>query len=255
MDREVLDMKLRIKAAVIHLLISLAVAVVSAVLVFSIWYPYPFQEISGGTQLFLLICTVDVIIGPLLTLVVFDARKGRKEIFSDLVIITVLQAAALVYGLVTIFNSRPVHVVFEYDRFRVVHAFEVDPNVGETSDGIVSRPMAGPTLLALRPFNNEKEKFEATMAALQGVSLSSRTELWVKYELRTESVLAAAKPLEKLAIKRPKDRESINEIISRLNLSSDQIKYLPMIARQSFWTVLLRQDTAAVIGYVPVDSF
>ena len=54
--------KARFRAASIHLGISLALAALSAMLVFFVWYPYPYREISGGRSLFLLVITVDVII-------------------------------------------------------------------------------------------------------------------------------------------------------------------------------------------------
>ena len=66
----------RLKASGIHLILSLVVAALSALLVFGIWYPYPYREISGGRELFLLVVTVDVILGPLITLAIFDRSKG-----------------------------------------------------------------------------------------------------------------------------------------------------------------------------------
>ena len=33
------------------------------------------------------------------------------------------------------------------------------------------------------------------------------------------------------------------------------VSYLPMVGRQTFWTVLLDSSTAEVIAFVPIDSF
>ena len=116
----------RARAAAIHLTISLALAALAGLLVFAVWYPYPYREISGGRELFILVVTVDVVMGPLMTLAVFNLSKPRKELFRDLAVIAVLQIAALVYGLWTVAVARPVHLVFEIDRFRVVHSIR-DP--------------------------------------------------------------------------------------------------------------------------------
>ena len=61
-----------LKAALVHLSGSLLVAVMAASLVFGLWYPYPYRELSGGRDLFFLVVAVDVVCGPLLTLVLFN---------------------------------------------------------------------------------------------------------------------------------------------------------------------------------------
>jgi hypothetical protein len=78
---------------------------------------------------FLIVVTVDVILGPLITLAVFNRAKPWTELRRDLVIVALIQLSALGYGLWTVFVARPVHLVFEYDRFRVVHAVEVPPEM------------------------------------------------------------------------------------------------------------------------------
>ena len=45
----------KVRAFSIHFGCSLAIALLAALLVFGLWYPYPFREISGGRELFLLI--------------------------------------------------------------------------------------------------------------------------------------------------------------------------------------------------------
>jgi len=49
--------------------------------------------------LFLIVVTVDVILGPLITLAVFNGVKPWTELRRDLAMVGVLQLAALGYGL------------------------------------------------------------------------------------------------------------------------------------------------------------
>ena len=44
------DWKTRLKAAALHLGISLLIAGCAAWLVFGVWYPYPYREISGESE-------------------------------------------------------------------------------------------------------------------------------------------------------------------------------------------------------------
>ena len=97
-----MNFKSRLVAAGVHLGVSLVVAALAALLVFKVWYPYPYNEISGGRELFFLIVSVDVVLGPLLTFAVFNTAKRRRELALDISVIAVLQAAALALSLIHI---------------------------------------------------------------------------------------------------------------------------------------------------------
>ncbi|MES2190007.1 MAG: TfpX/TfpZ family type IV pilin accessory protein [Pseudomonadota bacterium] len=248
--------KTRLKAAAIHLSISLALAVLAALLVFLVWYPYPYREISGGRALFFLIVTVDVILGPLLTLAVFNPKKDRKELVRDLSVIGLLQLAALVYGLWTVAAARPVHLVFELDRFKVVHAIDVPPELLDRALPAFRRlPLTGPTLLSVRAFRDEKEKADATMAELQGAPVVARPEFWQDYDKARPQILATAKPLSELKTRFPARRAEIDEVIksSASGRPAGSLAYLPLMGRDTFWTALLDTNTLEVIAFVPVD--
>lgn len=250
------DWRSRVRAAGLHLVLSALVAALAALLVFGLWYPYPYRSISGGSDLFRLVVTVDVVLGPLVTFAIFNRRKPRSELRRDLTIVVLLQLAALAYGLWTVHQARPVHMVFEYDRFRVVHLAEIPRELeGRSPAGIEVAPTP-PTLLSLRPFRDEREKVEMTMAALSGVHLSARPDLWQSYEAGKGAILAAARPVAELK-KRFADRTAeIEAALRESGTPEDRAAYLPLVGRNAeAWTVLLDASTAKVIGFVPLDSF
>lgn len=251
--------KARIKASGIHLGISLTLAVLAALLVFYVWYPYPYREISGGRELFLLVVAVDVVMGPLMTLAVFNLNKPRKELRRDLTVIGLLQLVALAYGLWTVAVARPVHLVFEIDRFRVVHAIDIPAELlNRAAPGLQGLPLTGPTLLAVREFKDSKESFEATMAAVQGAVLGARPDFWQAYEQAKPRVLARARSLADLKARFPARVSDIDQSLAAAGASHRgpaSLGYLPMVGRKSFWTVLIDTQTAEVIAFVPLDSF
>lgn len=246
----------RLKACGIHLALSLLIALLASLLVFGIWYPYPYRELSGGRELFMLVITVDVILGPLITLAVFNRKKPRQELSRDLFIVAMLQLAALGYGLWTVYVARPVHMVFELDRFRVVHAIDVPVELlPKTPVGLNALPITGPSLLSVRPFKNSTESMEATMAALQGVTLSSRPDLWQAYALARPEIQKVAKPVTALNERFPNRASEIERILSKAGRTVQNTVYIPMIGRKSFWTVFLDPQTAEIVAYMPLDSF
>lgn len=246
----------RLRASAIHLGISLSIAALAALLVFGIWYPYPYREISGGRELFLIVVTVDVILGPLITLAVFNRKKPWTELRRDLAFVGLIQLSALAYGLWTVSVARPVHLVFEIDRFRVVHAIEVEPELlNRAPKGINAMPWTGPSLLSVRAFKDRNESFEATMAALQGVTIGARPDLWQSYAAGVPDVLKVAKPVANLKTRFPQQAADIDQVLQKASKSPQTLLYVPMVGRKSFWTVFVDPTTADVLATMPLDSF
>ena len=246
----------RLGASGIHLGISLCVAVFAAALVFGLWYPYPYGEISGGRELFFLVVAVDVIMGPLITLAIFNRAKPRRELLIDFTVVGLLQLAALGYGLWTVFAARPVHLVFEYSRMSVVHAIDVDSDLlAKAPPSLQTLPVTGPTVIALRPFKNPAEQFDATMAAFEGFPLAARSDLWQAYEPVRADVLKEAKPVAELRARFSNQAAQIDRAIAATGKPVTDLRYLPLLSRKTAWTVLLDTTTAEPLGYLPLDSF
>lgn len=246
----------RFKASGIHLVLSLVVALLAALLVFGLWYPYPYREISGGRELLQLLVLVDVLLGPLLTLVIFNRTKPWRELRRDLAVVVLVQLAALGYGLWTVFVARPVHMVFEFDRFRIVHAIDVPVELlGKTPPGLNALPLTGPTLLAVRPFRDSQEMMESTVVALQGIPLAARPDLWQPYASAVPEILKTAKPVSTLKARFPDRTGDIDSVLVSAGRQPKSVVYLPMVGRKSFWTVFLDPTTADIVATMPLDSF
>lgn len=245
----------RIKATGIHLVISLAMAALAALLVFYVWYPYPYREISGGRDLFLLVVAVDVVMGPLLTLTVFNPSKPTAELRRDLTFVAILQLAALGYGLWTVAVARPVHLVFEVDRFEVVHAIDVtDELLKKAPVGLQQLPWTGPTLLSVREFKNNAEQTEATMTALAGQAVTAQPHLWQSYAAGSKQVIAKAKPLAELKKRFPARAADIDQALKALP-TGVPVGFMPLLSRGTFWTVFINTQTAEVLAFVPLDPY
>lgn len=254
--KKVIHWKERLRAAGIHLTASLLIALLAAALVFAVWYPYPYREISGGRELFSLLVSVDVVLGPLLTFAIFNRAKPAKELRRDLSVVVLLQLVALGYGLWTVFVARPVYLVFEIDRFRVVHAIDVSEELlPRAPEGLTALPVFGQGLLAVRPFASAAESAEATIAALQGVDLAARPDLWQSYPAAAARVRDAAKPAANLVSRFPQQSKVIDEALAKTGRSTDHLLSLPLASRKYFWTVLLDSQSLEVVGFVPLDSF
>ena len=104
----------------IHFGLSLLVAAVIALLVFTAWFPYPYRELAGGSELFMLVIAVDLVCGPLLTFVLYSPTKPRREMLTDISLVVAIQLLALCYGIWTVWQVRPLFVVQEADRLSII---------------------------------------------------------------------------------------------------------------------------------------
>ena len=247
--------KSRLRASAIHLAISLSVATLAALVVFGWWYPYPYRELSGGRELFALVVAVDVVLGPLITLVIFNPAKTRRHLMMDFTVIGLLQVAALAYGLWAVFTTRPVHLVFEYHRMTVVHAVDIEPEtLAKAPPGLQQLPLRGPTLLSLRPLQ-PSEAIESILQATGGIPQAAQTSLWQPYEAAHEQVLKESRPAAQLKERFPSHADAIDRAVLSTGRSLDALRYLPLISRKTAWTVLIDAQSAQPVGFVALDSF
>lgn len=246
----------RSRACLVHICISASIAVVSALGVFVFWYPYPYSEISGGRELFLWVAGVDVVMGPLITFVIFNPRKAWRELRMDLVIIGLLQLLALAYGAWTVYQARPLALVYEYDRLSVVHAADIDPEMLAKAPAAASLlPRIGLGLAALRPLNSNAEQMQATMAALSGAPLAARVDLWQPYERSVPDILQHANPAGDLLRRFPERRAAIEDAVKQTGVPIADLRILPLMGRKSYWTVFLSASSGHPVGFLAIDSF
>lgn len=250
-----LDIRRRSRAAGIHLLISAAVAALAAALVFGVWYPGAYRLLAGGRDLFLLVTSVDVVLGPLLTFTVFNLKKGWPHLRRDLAIIGAIQLLALAYGLHAVYDARPVAMVFEVDRFRVIAANQVLASELETaSPEYRALPLSGPWLLGTRKAKGLDESNDALFMGAQGIDLAQRPSFWQPYAASTAAALSHSRPLALLLATYPTHSAAIKNRLREQGVDERTASFLPVMARGGDWVVIL-DNAGRLMHYVPVDGF
>jgi hypothetical protein len=103
-------LRAKLLAALIHLSLSVAATGALACAMWFALYPPPFFWADGGWSVLRTLIVVDVILGPMLTFVVFN--RAKREWKRDLAIIALLQIVALGYGTWTMARYRPVFAAY-----------------------------------------------------------------------------------------------------------------------------------------------
>ena len=245
-----------VKIAFIHFLASLLVASAFGALVFGLWYPYPYTELSGGRELFLLIVAVDVVCGPLLTLILFNPTKTRGELWRDLGLVALIQLGALGYGLWTVWLARPLYLVQEVDRFKVIAATNLlEGFIVDVPNNLQPWLFSGPILVAIRPPNDEAERKKVMVESISGGrDYAERPEFYLPYEgAAALKSLLRAKPLAVFLQKRPEQQSSAKALAAEKGADIAQWMYLPVVARQDWIAVLDKQGQ--IQGFLKGDGF
>ena len=115
----------RWKASGIHFSISVLVTAAVAALIFY-WYSPQLIGIAGGLKLLGIMVVVDLVLGPLLTMIIYNEKK--RSLKFDLCVIAVTQLSALIYAGYVAYWARPIFVVGVIDRFELIAAIEVKGN-------------------------------------------------------------------------------------------------------------------------------
>jgi hypothetical protein len=194
------------------------------------------------------------VLGPLLTFAVFDKAKGWRHLRRDLACIALLQVAALSYGINTVYQARPVAMVFEVDRFRVVTAADVyRPELPIAPNGYRSLPLTGPWLLGARAAQSGEERNDALFMGVSGVDIGQRPKFWQPYEMSRSAALIRSRPVALLAQRYPAQKTAIEAVLSDAGLALNEGRFLPLVARRD-WVVLL-SPKGDIAGYMPLDGF
>jgi hypothetical protein len=242
----------RWKAFAIHLGISALIGTSVVATMLLVWYPRPYFTAMGGNDLVLILLGVDVVLGPLVTLIVFNPGKGLRLLRMDLAIIGMLQAAALAYGVHIIAEVRPVYMVFTVDRFDLVAANDLkDAELARVTDpefrGV---PWGRPRITAVRSPTDPKEQMRIIQSALEGADLQTFPQYYVRYEVLAPEALKRSKPLPVLRRRHPESRAYIDEKLVELGRKDENTRYLPLKARTHDYCVLLDAKTGEVVGYL-----
>jgi hypothetical protein len=245
-----------IQAASLHLLYSVVVALLAAALVFGFWYPFPYRELSGGRELFLLVVMVDVACGPLLTTVLYNPAKPRAELWRDLGLVALIQLGALGYGLWTVWEARPLFLVQEIDRFKVISASDLrGASIAELPVSLQPLWWTGPLTVAIREPKDARERQTVMVESVQGGrDYAERPEFYLPYEgAAALKSLQRAKPLALFLQKQPGQQDAVRTLALEKGADMAQWLYLPVIARQDWVAVLDKQGQ--IQGFLRGDGF
>jgi len=228
------------------------VGAIAFCLLYFVYYPQPYFEPAGAGKLVLMLLSVDVILGPLLTLVVF--KSGKKSLKFDLSTIAAVQMAALIYGLHVMWIARPVFIVASVDRLEIVYAGDITDKAFAAAGfpQFSKEPLSGPLLAITRRPNPGAENAEVMQLTISGSDtqfypryyVPATPEAWAKFWKRAHKI-------EDL----PAHTRAVVEPYLESNPLKGKIMAVPMKGRVQDYTVLVGIDKNEMLVALPVSAW
>lgn len=245
----------KLLAFAIHFLVTAALGACAAALIFFVWFPSPFATMIGGTELFMLVVGCDIVLGPLLSLVIFDSRKSRRALITDYSVVGVVQIATLVYGVYIVAGTRPVEVAFNKDRLEVVTARDISDTelAAARSPEYRNLSLTGPRFVAIAVPKEDQQ--DALLQSVIGNEEHQRPKFYAPYESALEQIRKRAKTIQALEKKFPDYAPYLDEAARESGLPPERLRWLPVHHRKGFWTALIDDQTGRPVGYAPVDPY
>jgi len=237
----------KVRAFLIHLSISATVVGAVFAVIFFAWYPEPYFQIAGTRKVVMVLLGVDLVLGPLLTLILF--KSGKPSLVFDLSVIALIQLSALVYGTSIIFQERPYFVVFTVDRFMVVAKSDVDLS-RLVYEELKNKPWRGPIFAVANLPDSDEERQKLFTEVLDGKpDIDRRPEYWSPYADSVGEVMDRATALTDLKAKGEVIASEVEKVIQR-HPNGDQLVYLPIVSTAITRAFPLVLDSS---GIYPVD--
>lgn len=243
----------KFKAASIHFLLSLVIISLIIGLIVYFWFPHSIMQVSNFKEISLLIIGIDMVLGPLLTFVVFKPKK--KSIKFDLGTIAVMQVGALVFGIYNLYQIHPVYIAFTVDRFTLVSAMNAKPEQATLKEFNISKLSSPKIVVAKMPEDREARNTIVLESMTNGTSdFEHKAEYYQTVENNLDEIIAAS--LDAGVIFEDQVAKSkLNKFINKYGKTKEDYVFLPLEGNSKDAVWVLDKKTAKPIDVIAVNPW
>lgn len=244
----------RYRAALIHLGLSGAVVATVLALVFFVWYPDWSFQVAGAVTPVMVMVGVDLVLGPLLTLIVYKA--GKPGLKFDLTFIAIVQLVALSYGSYTLYGARPHFLVFAVDRVVVVARKHVDESAIRYPE--ISDMSIGNMIYAFARAPEDPEEFQEFLNStlFEGKpDLEYRTEFWEPWSNGSDEIRDAITLLADFEPANEAEAGAAATAIDRYGDAHPQLGFVAVGGLEEDIGLLIDAESLEILGVIHVNPW
>lgn len=240
--------KEKVKAFFLHLAISVFLFIVICFFIKHTLYPGYLFHVDGGKQGLVIIALVDLVLGPLLTLIVY--RKGKKGLAFDLSLIAVFQVACLTVGMYMLISERPLAVILSYDGFHSVSKsslllYDKDNDMFEQWSG------NGPKKLYVKLPVSREERLKLQLSQLAEGPLYIREELLSSFDQGDFRVSDYSVKIDTIIAMYPEQKDEISRLNQGFSDAGRSVSYMQLTAKYALCYAVFDNHKRQVIQTLP----
>jgi hypothetical protein len=246
-------MKFRLKALGLHLLASAGALTLILGSLYLGWYHWPGWYLADVTKVVLVMMGVDVVVGPLLTFVIANKNKPRRELTRDISIIVAVQLVALIYGSASLWNGRPLYYAFSENVLQLVQAYDIDHEQAQA--GRDQNPALAPHWYSLPrwiwaplPENQEARDKIVGSAISGGDDVISMPIYFKPWDQGLPSLRGQLTKLDDAKFFGKADKIKLKARLAAAGLKSDEADTLPFTGRGKPLLAVFDRESLKIIG-------
>ena len=239
-------------AFLIHLAGSTIIVGIVLLLIWFVWYPAPLFELLGAWNVIRVLISVDIVLGPALTLLLY--KPGKPKLLLDMSVVLIIQLAALIYGVSVIYGERPCYMVYAVDRFEAVACSQVDSKAVIANAALPAKRWQEPLYVEARmPESIEEQNLLLEEVVFQGLpDIAERPQYWLPFSVETIARIRHKYPvLGDTAI--PDVWQA--EVTRLLERYGPELIIVPLTAKDNSVGLVINADTLRAVGSLPVDPW
>jgi hypothetical protein len=240
----------KFKALLIHFLVSLIILTSFFYILFKLWFPEPYFLASGGFQGLKLVALVDLILGPLLTFIVFNPLKSKLALFIDFTFIAVFQISALVWGVANIYQQRPVAIVFWENSFYTV------PSIALSSQDFKRNIFGNKNpifIYAKQPKSLKQKQLMLERFKKYQRPPHHQVELYYPIKLYLSDILKHSMDIQKVMSRHPQIKEPLEALLKQSKTTINSNFYIPLVSKYQN-IVIVYSNKQKLIGYLSIPT-
>ncbi len=139
---------------------------------------------------------------------------------------------------------------------RVLSAAEIDlAELPTAPEELRKLSWTGPRVIAAATPVTREEILQSIDLAIGGLDIGDVPKNWRPYESQATSAWNRAKPAPQLEARYPAVHQELATVAARVHVPLEELRFLPLIGRQSSGSVILAPPGARVVDVLSVDGF
>jgi hypothetical protein len=248
-------MHFRLKAFSLHLLSSASVLTLILGCLYFGWYHWPGWYLTAVTTVVLVMVCVDVVLGPMLTLIIANKNKPRRELARDIGIIVAVQLCALIYGSVQLWNGRPLYYVFSQNALSVVQAYDItdqEADLGRSQNAEFAPHWYSLPRWAWAPLPQDPKDRQAIISAVASGAgdLIAMPRYYRSCEQGLPSLRDELKKLDDSSFYTALEKKKLKEHLQADGIATDEATTLPFTGRARPLLAVFNRSNLRIVAMV-----